>query len=171
MNVAAAYEIALAAVIRAYGEVGEDTVIRTWQRLSNDTQWNGGGGQGDRSFPCIDIRCAPPVHDADGTANMIVTAQIEIRTLTADDKDHLEISRIYESVQAVFDALFDQFFNDESGDELAAFQASIDAEYGSAFPFGAFAFADSVAPWDDDGANAIAFNFALHYSRSAVTQG
>lgn len=169
MNIAAAYEAALAATLRAYAEIGEDTAIRSWQNLSADPVWRNDPATGDRSLPCIDIRCAPPVPDADVAWNMTATATVEIRTSVHDDPDHREVSRIYDATQTLFDSLFDQFYGNggTDGDELAAFKGSLDAEYGAEFPFGGLTYGDSAAPWDDDGVNCISFSFVLHYSRRA----
>ena len=47
MNIAAAYEAALAATLRAYAEIGEDTAIRTWQNLSADPVWRNDPATGE----------------------------------------------------------------------------------------------------------------------------
>jgi hypothetical protein len=162
MNVSAVFEYALAQTLRAFADVGPDTVIRVWQNLRSDPAWRD-SAEGDRALPCIDIRCTPPQRD-ENQVGLTVTAQIECRAKTEDDRDHAEISKIFDATQTHLDALYDQFFGTQ-GDELAAFLQIFSDELASAIHIGGFTFGDSSAPFDDDGQNVIAVNFVLHYAR------
>lgn len=166
MNVSAVLEYAIAQTLRAYADVGPDTVIRVWQNLRSDPAWRD-SAEGDRALPCIDIRCTPPQLD-ENEVGLTVSAQIECRTKTEDDRDHAEISKIFDATQTHLDALFDQFRDHSEGavkDELESFNQIFTDELASAIHIGNLTFGDSSAPYDDDGQNVIAVNFVLHYAR------
>lgn len=163
MNIPKAVELGFADIIRD-AEIGEGVVIRAWQSLSADGSWS---ETPDREFPMIDIRCSPPRSD-DNQATLNVECAITMATKTDDDKDHLFISNMYDAVQEVCNNLFKAFRTGSKTDEpLATFLAAIQNEVASAeFDFGGLTFGEGVAPFDDNGANAIGINMVVHYSRS-----
>jgi hypothetical protein len=162
MNVAKAYELALATVIREFADVGSGFVFRCWQTLRSDPAWRVSSGA-DRTRFTVDLRAAPPVSD-EGPSNRAVTAIIEARAKTEDDQDHAKISKAYDAIQEVVDKLHDQFYS-TAGDELTRFLELMEAECGTAFGFGGLTFADGTAPYDDDGYSVIGIGLTAHYSR------
>jgi len=164
MNTTKAIELALAETIREYAEMGESVTIRAWQSLASDGSWK---ENPDRSFPMIDVRCAPPKAD-DNQSTLQSEGAILIGTKTDDDKDHAFISAMYEAVQGVCDTLFSQFRSGVlTGDEIAFFLASVVANTSAdAFQFGGFTFGDGLAPADDGGINTIGITLIVHYGRS-----
>jgi len=165
MNVAKAYEKALAQTIREYADIGGETVIRCWQSLRDDPFWN--KNSVDRVMPAIQIK-ATPQRTMPDQVTLECDASIEIQTDTAEDKDHAAVSAMYEGVQTVLDKLTAQW-KTGTGDEYATFTAAMTDALGndaSTYSFGGFAFGEAVAPFDDDGMNAIGVAFTLHFSRS-----
>lgn len=163
MNVSAAFEYALGQTLRSYAEIGGDTTVRVWQNLRADSSWRD-SAEGDKALPCIDIRCTPPQRD-DNQVGLTVTATVEIRTKAEDDRDHSEISGIFDAVQEHLDDLFDQIKDADPGDEYGAFLEIMTAELGETINIGGFTFGDSSAPYEDDGQLVIAVAFVLHYAR------
>jgi hypothetical protein len=166
MNVAKAYEIALARTIRDYAvDLGGATVIRCWQSLREDQLWNKDGV--DRTMPQISIK-ATPQRTMEDQVTLSCDGAIDIMTNTADDVDHAVISAMYSGVQGVLDKLAAQW-KSGTGDEYAAFTAAMTEaleDDATVYSFGGFAFGEAVAPFDDDGINAIGVGFVLHFSRS-----
>jgi hypothetical protein len=166
MNVAKAFEIALARTIRDYAvDLGGDTVIRCWQSLREDQLWNKAGV--DRVMPQISIK-ATPQRTLENQVTLSCDAAIDMITNTADDQDHAIVSAMYSGVQGVLDKLAAQW-KSGTGDEYLAFTAAMTAALGNdatVYSFGGFAFGEAVAPFDDDGMNAIGVAFTLHFSRS-----
>jgi len=165
MNVAKAYEKALAQTIREYADIGGETVIRCWQSLRDDALWNKDGV--DRVMPAIQIKATPQRTMTD-QVTLECDASLEIQTDTAEDKDHATVSMIYEGVQDVLDALAAQW-KTGTGAEYATFTAAMTEaleDDATVYSFGGFAFGEAIAPFDDDGMNAIGVAFTLHFSRS-----
>lgn len=166
INVPAAYEQALASILRDNFKVGAETVIRAWQNLRSDSSW-GDSATGDRKAQTIDVRASPPQLD-DNQVNYKTTAEIECRVKAADDRDHAIIRSMYEAVQEMLDTLFDQFrYGVTEGDEdiLTAFDAIMMEECGATVGRGGLTFGDGTTPWEEDGYNCIAVSFVLSYSR------
>ena len=166
INVPAAYEQALATILRGHFDVGKDTVIRAWQNLRQDSSW-ADSPTGDRKAQTIDIRATPPALD-ENQVNYTTTAEIECRVKAADDRDHAIIRAMYEACQEMLDTLFDQFrygVTEGDTDLLAAFDAVILAECGATVGRGGLTFGDGTTPWEEDGYNCIAVSFVYSYSR------
>jgi len=119
MNVPAAIEIAFAEILKVYGNTGAGTVVRCFQTLSDEQAL---ALTGKKSFPMIDIRCGSPATDDQVTRYCDVV--MLCATYNEDDKNHLELNKIYTSVQNVCDQLHDNFM-DGSGDVYNTFVASI----------------------------------------------
>jgi hypothetical protein len=165
MTAAKACEIAIADTLRAFCEVGPDTVIRAWQSLRNDPAWEQDDAtNSDRVLPCIDVRCAAPSYDA-SQRTMSVVAEIVITTDAARDTDHARISGIYEAVQATIDAMFDSAIEgNHTDDEIAAFLASL-ATNAPLLTFGGISLPDGNTPTDFDGDLEIGIGVRIHLSR------
>lgn len=165
MNAAKIFESALAQVMREYAAVGPGTVIRAWQSLAEDSNWKyNKATQSDRAMPCIDIRVASPTYDPI-QYTIVSEAQIIAWTEQDDDPDHAIISSMYGELQGVADKLFDQALSGTDGDELTKFKELVAA--GSAdITFGGISYATGIAPYAEDGLNAIAFGLSIHWSRS-----
>lgn len=167
MNIAAAYEQAVATVIREFYAPGDGTVIRCWQNLRRDALWSDAGGV-DKAAQTIDIRAAPPVSDED-QVNLSTALSIECFCKAADDRDHAIIAAMYEAAQSAMDALHSQFtLRPTSTPELTRFEAVMTKEIGPTFTLGGFTYGDSTAPYNDAGYNAIGMSLVLHYSRQAT---
>jgi len=166
VNIAAAYEQAVATVIREFYAPGDGVVIRCWQNLRRDALWSDAGGV-DKAAQSIDIRAAPPVSDED-QVNMTTALSVECFCKAADDRDHAIIAAMYDAAQSAMDALHYQFVIGPTGDELTRFLAVMADEIGGTFGFGGFTYGDSTAPYNDAGYNAIGMSLILHYSRQAT---
>jgi hypothetical protein len=157
MNAAKAIERALVATIREHATLGEGVVIRTWQSLRED-----GETSFARAFPCVDVRCAPPMVDDNGRTLSCV-ASILCASKVDDDQDHAIVSGAYEAVQEVCDSLYGQSLG-TAGAETATFMASI-AESDSSMAVGGISFEQGLAPYDEEGVSFIGVNLRIHYSR------
>lgn len=167
MNIAAAYEQAMATVIREFYAPVDGTVIRCWQNLRRDAMWSDAGGV-DKAAQTIDLRAAPPVSDED-QINMTTALSLECFSKTADDRDHAIIAAMYDAVQSAADALHYQFtFRPTDTPELTRFLAVMAEEIDGTFGFGGLTYGDSTAPYDDNGYSAIGMSLILHYSRQAT---
>lgn len=166
MNVALAYETALATVIRQYANIGGDTHIRVWRNLRFDHRWK---EDEDRHFPCVDIRAgiAEPGNDQH---TLRLEGQVQCYTNTADDQSHSVISGIEEEVHKVLDKLFygalSAALTETLGDELTLFHATMTELCGSDYSFSGFTYGTGVTPMDDAGFNVVGFSLLLHYTRS-----
>jgi hypothetical protein len=168
MNVAKAYEIALAVTIRQFADIGGATVIRCWQSLREDPLWNKGGV--DKVSDAILIRATPP-RTNDDQVTLVCDAAVDLTTNTAEDADHASISGMYAGVQETLDRLMAQW-KSGTGDEFEAFAAAMAEalqDDDDVYSFGGFAFGEAVSPYDDDGFNAMGVTLQLHYSRSDFT--
>jgi hypothetical protein len=163
MNVAKAFEIALAVTIRQFADIGGATVIRCWQSLREDGLWNKDGV--DRVMPAILIR-ATPQRTREDQVTLECDAVIEIQTDSAADKDHAVISQIYGGVQGVLDAIMAQW-KAGTGEEYAVFNEAMNETLDdTVYSFGGMSFGEGIAPYDDDGMNAIGVGVTLHFGRS-----
>lgn len=153
--------------MREYASVGPGTVIRAWQSLAEDSRWRyNKTTKSDRVMPCVDIRVAPPTYDA-SQYTMASEAQITAWTTQDDDPDHATISDMYGELQTIADKLFDQSQSGTDGDELTRFKELVAA--GSAdITFGGISYAEGIAPYGEDGLNAIAFGLSIHWSRATT---
>lgn len=162
MNVPKSFEQALATVIREHGDLPPGVTIRAWQTLDHDATWD---PEKDRTFPMIEIRSSPARTD-DNQATLSCEAAILIGTMADDDKDHADISLIFDKVQSVVDSLYAQFRAQVNGTEKDRFDAVMAANLSAAlYSFGGFTLGDGLAPYDDKGANIIGLSLVLHYSR------
>lgn len=164
MNVPKAVEIAIAAVLRKR-ELGASVLLRCWQNLRADGSWK---PSTDRSFPVVDIRCSPPTPDTLARTTLIASCQILCGTNADDDRDHAFISKLYEECQTACDLLYAQA-RGTAGTELNDFTTALNDLLGTElgnFNFDGFQFGDSIAPYDDDGVNAVGFTMQVHYSRN-----
>ena len=163
MNVAKSYEQALATVIREYGDLPDDVLIRAWQTIDHDASWD---ESVDRAFPLIDIRATPARTD-DNQATLACECAILVGTMTADDRDHFDVSDLYDRVQGVLDDLYAQFRAQVNGSEKTRFDAIMAGNLTSdEYSFGGFTFGDGLAPYDDKGVNMIGISMTLHFSRT-----
>lgn len=162
MNVAKAIELAYAAVVREYAELGKSTLIRAWQSLAVDGSWD---ETKDRDFPVVDIRCGPPKPEQ-SQATMMADVALLCGTKTDDDKDHAVISALYEAVQDVCDKLYAQFQTGTDGAELTTFKASLEALLApTTFHFSGLTFGETQPPYNDRGVNMIGITMGVHYGR------
>lgn len=163
MNVSKAIELALATVIRDHADLEPSVTIRTWQDLTLDGTWN---SDLDRTFPMIEVRAAPP-RTNENQSNLSVEAAILIGTMTADDKNHQQISDIYEKTQDVIDNLFSGFRQQSNNDEYQTFTSVMTANVAATkFIFGGFTYGDPQVPFEDRGANMIGIALVTHYART-----
>jgi len=165
MNEAKAIELAIANTIRQFGEIGQKTLIRPWQSLDAQHGFDTQSKDGDRFFPCIDIRCGTAALDED-QSTWTSTAPIIICTKTEDDETHAEASSIYEAVKGVTDSLFKQFRTGVDGDELTFFKAQLTDHAGTAFHWGGLSYAEGSAPAADDNLNMIDIVLVVYHSRT-----
>jgi len=170
MNVPKAIEQAFAVVIRKYAEIGAGTIIRCWQSLREDVDWNEGT---DRAFPCVDVRCSPPEQDPAVTPTLICECAILCATKTDDDVDHSIISGIYGAVQDACDEIYAggrgvSAYATIYAELLAEIAARIaEQQHGSAtVAIGGIEYGAPQAPFDDNGLNAIGFSMRISYSRT-----
>lgn len=162
MNVPKAIEIAIATLLREFGNLPDGVTIRAWQTLPHDKTWK---ADTDRTFPMIDVRCSPATTD-DNQATLQAGCAVLCGTKADDDRAHELVSVIYEAAQGVLDRLFSQF-RTSSGSELSRFLALMQANAGAnAFQFGGFTFGDAMAPFDQSGVNMIGTTLTVHYGRS-----
>jgi len=162
MNIALAYETALATVIRQYADIGGDTHIRVWRNLRFDHRWK---ENEDRHFPCVDIRAgiAEPGNDQH---TLRLEGQVQCYTNTADDQSHSVISGILEEVHDVLNKLFYGALSGTGNDEFTLFDATMTELCGSDYHFGGFTFGTGIMPMDEAGFNAAGLSLVLHYQRS-----
>jgi hypothetical protein len=161
MNTAKAIELALVAVIRDYANLMPGVTLRAWQSLRADATWD---EEQDRTFPLIEVRASPPRTD-DNASTMQTQVSVLVGTLTADDKDHAQISDIYSDVQAAIDRLYAQFRVQVAGDEYNRFEAVMgeNTTLGT-WNLGGFTYGDPLSPADDAGANIIGISLIVHHS-------
>lgn len=162
MNIPKAIETAIGTVLREFGGIPNDVAIRMWQTLDKDkTQ----ADDVDRTFPQIDVRCAPAKTD-ENQCTQSCDCSVLVATSAHDDKDHSQISYLYELVQGVLDRLFSQFRKQSPGDELNRFNdlMAANAPAGS-YEFGGFTFGEALAPSTADSTNMIGTTLTVHYGR------
>ena len=162
MNVALAYETALATVIRQFADIGGDTHIRVWRNLRFDNRWK---ADEDRHIPCVDIRAGMPQTD-DEQHTLQIEGQVQVYTNSADDLAHTQIGAIEESIQDVLDKLFFGSLCEIGNDESTLFLQTLSELTGENFNFGGLTFGNGITPMDEAGFNALGFSLVLHYSRS-----
>jgi len=163
MNVPKAIELAFAKVIRNYAEMGAGVVLRPYQSLNYDGSWD---AKKDRTFPLIDIRCAPPQND-ESPSTFFVECPILCATDNDDDNSHSFVSDMYGAVQSVLDGMVSQFIaGTQSTLVLAEFLAEIQTVTGTGFIFGGLEFESPLPPADDAGSNVIGITMKVSYSRS-----
>jgi hypothetical protein len=161
MNTAKAIELALVAVIRDHANLPPGVTIRAWQTLRADATWDEAQ---DRTFPLIEIRASPPRMDANAVT-METQVSALIGTMTADDKDHAQISDIYSEVQAVMDRLYSQFRLSAPGDEYNLFETVMAANVTpGTWSLGGFSYGEPLSPAEDAGANIIGIGLMVHHS-------
>ena len=159
MNAPRTIEAAIADIIREYA-VGPSTVIRCWHVLRNDHRWV---AETDRTFPCIDIRCAAP-SPGDTPSTLRCEVSILVATKTEDDRDHAQIDANEEAVQTALDTLFSQSRRGRGGALWTALTTAFNADCTPAV-IGGLQFGQSTAPYDDEGRNVVGMQLVVHYSR------
>lgn len=165
LNIPKLFEGAVAATLRAHCTNGVPR-LRTWQAIDSDLSWT---PTTDRVFPLFDIRCTPPVTNAEDGVTQMCNVAILIATNANDDQEHKAISSYYEDAQAVLDALYSQFLSDTVGAERTTFNAYMSnsqPDSVSKIAVGGFTHGDPLAPYEDAGAYFIGLNFIIHFSRS-----
>jgi len=158
MNIPKAIELALAETIRNYSEVGTGVVVRPWQSISTEQII---AKEGQREYPMIDIRCGSPATDDQVTR--YCEASLICGTYAQDDKDHAQISELYEAAQESLDLLHDQFMAG-SGAAYAAFVTYMEAEI-EGIHIGGVSFSAGNPPYEDTNANLMAISITVHYSK------
>jgi hypothetical protein len=159
-NYAKAFELAFAAIIRAYGDLVPGVTLRCWQTLSQEQA----AAQNEKSFPLVDIRAAPPATD-ENQVTLFADVALTCATYAEDDLSHSVIAQLYGGVQAVCDQLYAEF-RDGSGAALSAFTAAVASETGETFGFGGLSFQGGTPPDEDGSVNAIGTTMRVHYSRN-----
>ena len=161
MNAPKAIEQAIVAVLREYGELGGETIVRAWQSIEEDPS---ASEDPRRRFPQIDVRCAPATMDENG---ITIGADVACLcgTMLADDPQHATISGLYDAVQGVLDSLYGGYISGTETAALTAFKASFAASL-PGYTFGGFTVVPGLAPYDDDGILMIGAALRVHYSRS-----
>ena len=110
MNVALAYETALATVIRQFADIGGDTHIRVWWRnLRFDNRWK---ADEDRHIPCVDIRAGMPQTD-DEQHTLQIEGQVQVYTNSADDLAYADWRNRREHARQTFFGSLCEIGNDE----------------------------------------------------------
>jgi len=158
MNIPAAIELAIADTIRVYSEPGTGVAIRPWQTLSDEQSI---AVEGQRVFPMIDIRCGSPATDDQVTR--YCEATIACGTYSEDDKNHSQISQLYEAVQTALDLLHDQFMAG-TGTAYAAFVTRMETEI-PGIHIGGVSFSAGNPPYEDTNTNMMAITMTVHYSK------
>lgn len=165
MNIPAAHEQALAAVIRKYAALGKDVQVRPWQALAADGTV---GDAGLRKFPLVDIRAAPPAVDENQRTGRCQITVI-CATQDGDDPNHAIISAMFDAVQQTLDKLFAQWITRTPGAEYNTFVdaiADLLKDSGYTFSLGGLTFGDGLSPRNENGINMIGNTLIVHYGRS-----
>jgi hypothetical protein len=163
MNTAKTTERAIALVIQQYADLITGVSVRPFQCLAEDSFRPTDLSGGTRSYPQIDIRCSTPtVNPSQHTES--VTCTVTIATNEDDDQDHADLSQLYEAVESVLQALFDQAKTTD-GAELTLLKSVYTDAHGSNFYFGGMTFEGGNPPFDDEGIATISQSVVIHYSR------
>jgi len=160
MNIPAALELAIADVMRNTADVGSGTIIRAWQTLTDEQVI---AMSGERLFPMIDVRASAP-----STENQITwycDVMVLCGTYNDDDKNHSQISLLYEAAQTTLDALHSQMMNGQTGTAYDLFVARM-AELYRTFVLGGFQMGGGSPPYDEGGVNFMGQSIQIHYCTS-----
>jgi hypothetical protein len=158
MNIPKAIELAVVDVIKNYSASVPGVVIRPWQTLSSEQAI---AQTGEKLFPMIDVRCSAPATEDQVTRYCDVT--ILCGTYNDDDKNHEQISALYESAQEACDLLHDQFMAG-SGEAYALFTSRITTEI-SGMTIGGVSFSGGNPPYEDSGINFMSVIMRVHYAK------
>ena len=161
MNIPRAIEIAFAHALRGSDGIGMDTVIRCWQSLRTDPQWN---EEKDKTLPCVDVRCSPP-RIKEGDCTYEADCSIIFATQADDDKDHAQVAAMYEAGQSVLDTLFAQSCKRAWGDEMNDFVEILQDELGQDFAFAGLVWGDPTEPRADGSMNIIGLRMKVVFAR------
>lgn len=125
MNQSKAIELGICAALRCR-DIGEATQLRAWQTLVGDGAYHYDEKRGtDILAPIVDVRAGAP-YPADNGVTRLIDVQVVILTQVDDDRDHAQISRIYEGVQEAIDELVDNFCRDNDNEVVKAFLAALE---------------------------------------------
>ncbi len=160
MNTPKAIELALTNAIRAHAELTPGTLIRPWQSLAIEGAFVKGN---DRTFPCIDIRCAPDQWD-DNEATLMCAAEITAMTRDEDDPAHADVSALFEAAHSVTLRIYNGFMGRAASTVYDAFKAAVEAD-ATTIDVGGITLPAGLPPsLDDQNHNAIGLGFAVHFS-------
>jgi hypothetical protein len=162
MNVAKSTERAFALVISQFAEMIAGVSIRPFQCLSEDSFRPKDASGGTRAYPMIDIRSSTPVINATQNSRY-VTCTITVATQSDDDPDNKQLSQIYEAVEAVIMAIFNQSKSSD-GAELTLMKSVFADAHGNSFHYGGIRIEGGNPPFDDEGISTITQVVTVHYS-------
>ena len=162
MNAAAAIELGLSAVIRAYGEIGAGVAVRPFQTPIDESLIN---RDGEKYWPCVDVRCDPPSPSPDTETAQVCTATILCGTYCSNDKQNKVLKQLYAGVQSAMDELWIQSRPGNTGDLLTLFEAITGAEE-PAMRIAGIKVTGGQAPYVNGLVNMIGIMVQVDYSRS-----
>ena len=169
MNAAKAIELCYARTLRKYAELGANVKIRPWQSLRDDGSWKHTAKEGDRRFPCVDIRCAPPSGREDTGVNFDGTCIITCAHIADEDKDHALTSAMFEEVEKVLLRIFAQWWqNDATGAERAYWDAQWADLLGANYALNGITNGEPVPPDDGDNLLMIGASQIISYTRADI---
>ena len=165
MNVQKAIELALAKVHKDHANVPDTVMLRCWQTVDNDPKWE---PTVDRYFPMVEFRAQPGVMDSTGRGIMSMCG-IMSATKAVDDPSHATVSLLFEKSLAVIYRLYGQDVNKQPGAELNTFLAVMTEHVPAIeFVFGGFTITENIAPFEEEGVNAIGITLTTHYTRKDI---
>lgn len=161
-NIPAAFETALADVLRGY-DIGAETIIRCWHVIRDDYKWQ---ERPDRTMPCVDLRCAAPAMD-EHQRTLSCAVNIGIMTHGVDDNDHALISAMETAAQAAVFALFAGFANQATSGAWHDFKTSI-AEDCPSVTIGGLTLGDPNPPGNDGETNSVGLTLTVHFCSTKI---
>lgn len=169
MNELAAIELAFAAVIREYAELGAGAWVRSWQTPADDTRFIEGN---DRQFPVVRVQCQGSDQDGSAQAIFITRVTIVCATDSDDDPDRQGLRILYSGARLVCDALFRQARSGTDGDEMTRWGVALSDALGATdsaqFHFGGFTFTGGDSG-EDGKIQFLSIGMNVHYSRLDFT--
>jgi len=168
MNAAKAIEICYARTLRKYAELGEGVKLRPWQSLRED-EWRYTNDEGDKRFPCIDIRCSPPASREDIGVCFDAQCYMTCAHKVADDRDHEKVSAMFEETERVTLLLFKQWRNQTlTEDQIAYWREQWTNLLGATYILPAFTVGDPVPPTDENNLSVIGVSQIVSFPRTDI---
>ena len=160
MNPPKAIELAMAAMIRNHANIGAGTLVRPWQSLNAEGAFD---PKDDRTFPCVDVRFGSPRHNED-QVTLVCSGEILSMVYAEDDRNHQEISRIYDEVHDVVLGIFRDFQGETSNGYYTEFVAAVAQEDAGKIEIGGITMEEGMPPSDDGNALGIGVGMGVHFT-------